>query len=192
MMGLVRLQGETPESFVDSLRNMPIDQAIETVKKSREAFSYVRGVHKERPKFISDAKDEVTSHERGYGDATKPEDYLREFREFIDTHMNEIAALNIVATRPNELTRQSLKDLKLALGVKAANLEELYTTIEAIQGLGYRELLVDVTGENIKDTFTNAVQVRRIALKEQDRTFGYPSIVFANKLSNNNPQMEVF
>ena len=78
-----------------------------------------------------------------------------------------------------------VKDIKLALGVKAANLEELYATIEAIQGLGYRELILDVTGENIKDTFTNAVQVRRIALKEQDRTFGYPSIVFANKLSNN-------
>ena len=58
-----------------------------------------------------------------------------------------------------------VKDLKLALGVKAANLEELYATIEAIQGLGYRELILDVTGENIKDTFTNAVQVRRIALK---------------------------
>ena len=81
-----------------------------------------------------------------------------------------------------------VKDIKLALGVKAANLEELYATIEAIQGLGYRELILDVTGENIKDTFTNAVQVRRIALKEQDRTFGYPSIVFANKLSNNDPQ----
>ena len=107
--------GETPESFVEALRNMPIDQAVETVKKSHEAFKYVRGVHQERPKFISDAKDEVTSHERGYGDATKPEDYLREFREFIESHMNEIAALNIVATRPRELTRQALKELKLAL-----------------------------------------------------------------------------
>ena len=107
--------GESPESFVDALRNMPIDKAVETVKKSREAFAYVRGVRQERPKFISDAKDEVTSHERGYGDATKPEDYLKEFRDFIDTHINEIAALNIVATRPKELTRQSLKELKLIL-----------------------------------------------------------------------------
>ncbi len=84
-----------------------------------------------------------------------------------------------------------VKDLKLALGVKAANLEELYATVEAIQSLGHRELVLDVTGEDIKSTFTNVVQVRRTALKEQDRTFGYPSIVFANKLSNDNPQMEV-
>ena len=67
----------------------------------------------------------------------------------------------------------------------------MYSTVEAIQAAGYKELVLDVTGENIKDTYTNAVQVRRISLKEQDRTFGYPSIVFANKLSNNNPMMEV-
>ena len=107
--------GQSPESFVDALRNMPIDKAVETVKKSRDAFAYVRGVHQERPKFISDAKDEVLSHERGYGDATKPEDYLREFRAFIDNNVNEIAALNIVATRPKELTRQALKELRLIL-----------------------------------------------------------------------------
>lgn len=107
--------GQSPECFVDALRNMPIDKAVETVKKSRDAFAYVRGVHQERPKFISDAKDEVLSHERGYGDATKPEDYLREFRAFIESNMNQIAALNIVATRPKELTRQALKELKLIL-----------------------------------------------------------------------------
>ncbi|MEF9991213.1 MAG: acetyl-CoA decarbonylase/synthase complex subunit gamma [Peptostreptococcaceae bacterium] len=95
-------------------------------------------------------------------------------------------------------TKDNYKDMinvvkteKLPLGVKASTLEELYSTIELIQSAGYRELILDVTGENIKDTFTNAVQVRRISLKEQDRTFGYPSIIFANKLSNNNEMMEV-
>ena len=107
--------GESPESFVDALRNMPIDQAVETVKKSRDAFAYVRGIRRERVKFISDAQDEVISHERGYGGATKPEDYLKEFHDFIDNNINEIAALNIVATRPKELTRQSLRELKLIL-----------------------------------------------------------------------------
>lgn len=65
--------------------------------------------------MISDAEDELRVHERGYGDATRPEDYLKEFRDFIDTHLNEIAALKIVATRPQDLTRQSLKELKLIL-----------------------------------------------------------------------------
>ena len=107
--------GESPESFADALRNMTIDKAVQTVKKSRAAFAYVRGAHQERKKFISNAQDEVTSHERGYGNATRPEDYLKEFHTFIDNNINEIAALNIVATRPKELTRQSLRELKLIL-----------------------------------------------------------------------------
>ena len=84
-----------------------------------------------------------------------------------------------------------VKGYNLPLAVKASSLEELYTTVESIQNEGYKELVLDATGENLKDTFKNAVQVRRICLKEQDRTFGYPSIIFANKLSNNNPTMEV-
>ena len=84
-----------------------------------------------------------------------------------------------------------VKNDKLALGVKASSLEDLYATTEAIQSLGYKELILDTTGETIKDTFTNTVQVRRISLKEQDRTFGYPSIIFANKLSKESPMMEV-
>lgn len=107
--------GMTPDEYVDSLRNMPVDKAVETVEKSREVLHYVHGEHHERPVFISNHQDELLSHERSYGDATKPEDYLKEFRDFIDSHMNEIAALNIVATRPKELTRAALKELRLAL-----------------------------------------------------------------------------
>ncbi|MGL5716798.1 MAG: acetyl-CoA decarbonylase/synthase complex subunit gamma [Paraclostridium sp.] len=84
-----------------------------------------------------------------------------------------------------------VKDAKLALGINASSLEELYSTTEAIQALGYKELILDATGENIKDTFKNTVQIRRISLKEQDRTFGYPSIVFTNKLAKQDGMMEV-
>jgi len=73
---------------------------------------------------------------------------------------------------------------KLPLGVKAASLEELYGLVEDIHKLDYKELILDATGASIKDTFNNAVQIRRIALKEGDRTFGYPSVVFANDLTN--------
>ena len=79
------------------------------------AFSYIKRKPREHGKAISSAPDEIVSHERGYGDAVKPEDYLREFREFIDNNLNEIMALKIVTTRPQDLTRQSLKELKLIL-----------------------------------------------------------------------------
>lgn len=79
---------------------------------------------------------------------------------------------------------------KLALGIKAPSLKELYELVEAIHKEGYKELMLDATAPTIKETFKNAVQIRRINLDSQDRVFGYPSIIFANKLSNNDEYME--
>ena len=107
--------GKTPEQFAEDLRHTPVDKAVENVKKNRNAFAYIKSEPMQRPQIISDVADEVISHERGYGKATKPEDYLREFRDFIDNNRNQIIALNIIATRPKDLTRQSLKELKLIL-----------------------------------------------------------------------------
>ncbi len=69
------------------------------------------------------------------------------------------------------------------LGVSAPDLDALYDTAAAIEGLGYKDLVLDVTGASIKDTYANAIQVRRAALKDKDRTFGYPSIVNLSKIA---------
>lgn len=106
---------KSPEAFIDAILSMPVDQAIEQVKKSREAFKYVQGEGYENPKFISVEIDVLQEHSRGYGNVKEPQDYLKEFHNFIETHLNEIAALNIVSNRPKELTRESLKALKLEL-----------------------------------------------------------------------------
>jgi type I restriction enzyme R subunit len=105
----------SPEAFIEAVLSMSADQAVEQMKKCKTAFEYVRGERYDIAKFISTAKDKLKEHVRGFGNVKKPEDYLNEFRQFIDTHLNEIAALNIVATRPKELTRASLKALKLEL-----------------------------------------------------------------------------
>lgn len=47
--------------------------------------------------------------------AKRPEDYLDAFSTYVKTNLNEIATLNIVCTRPKELTRESLKSLRLTL-----------------------------------------------------------------------------
>ena len=107
--------GRSPEEFAEDIRRAPVDKAVECVKANRDAFDYIKGEPMSRPQIISDIEDEVVSHERGYGKATKPEEYLKEFRDFIDNNRNQIIALNIVATRPKDLTRQSLKELKLIL-----------------------------------------------------------------------------
>ncbi len=110
-----QMTGFAPEEFVKNLRKLELDKAEELIKECKSAFQYIRRESGRQGKAISDAEDELRVHERGYGGATRPEDYLKEFRDFIDTHLNEIAALKIVATRPQDLTRQSLKELKLIL-----------------------------------------------------------------------------
>ena len=65
----------------------------------------------------------------------------------------------------------------VVLGVRGNDLAELYDTVKKLEGLGNKNLVLDVTGKDAKETFKNAVLVRRTALKDGDRTFGYPSIV---------------
>ena len=84
-----------------------------------------------------------------------------------------------------------VKGTKIALGVKAETLEELYTLVEQIQKLGHKELILDVGTKSVKNAFENAVQIRKINLTGQDRTFGYPSAVFVNELAKGDKYMEV-
>lgn len=65
---------------------------------------------------ISTHGDEITEVTVGYGkDQSRPEDYLDTFAAFIRENINKIAALNVVVTRPRELTRAQLRELQLEL-----------------------------------------------------------------------------
>ena len=71
----------------------------------------------------------------------------------------------------------------VVLGVKGASIEEIHDTIAALEKAGNKNLVVDVTGADAKETLANAVILRRSALKDGDRTCGYPSIVNVAKLA---------
>ncbi|MCK6548444.1 type I restriction-modification system endonuclease [Myxococcota bacterium] len=77
-------------------------------------------------RVVSDRPDELEAVERGYGKGSKPKDYLDEFEAYLKSNMNRIPAAIIVATRPRDLTRKDLRDLKLAFdeaGFSEANLD---------------------------------------------------------------------
>lgn len=69
------------------------------------------------------------------------------------------------------------KEAGVVLGVSGADLNEIYDTVAALEKAGNKNLVIDSTGSTVKETFGNTVQIRRAALKDQDRTFGYPTIV---------------
>ncbi|KIR01837.1 Acetyl-CoA synthase corrinoid iron-sulfur protein, large subunit [Lachnospiraceae bacterium TWA4] len=65
----------------------------------------------------------------------------------------------------------------VVLGVSADDLNALYDTVAELEKAGNKNLVLDCGSKSVKDVFGNAVQIRRAALKDEDRTFGYPSIV---------------
>lgn len=94
-----------------------------------------------RSVIISKHEDELLEHTRGYGNGSKPEDYLDAFAMYVKTKMDEIAALNIVCTRPKELTRDSLKSLRLTLDREGFTTQQLNT---AISQMTNQEITADI------------------------------------------------
>jgi len=78
----------------------------------------------------------------------------------------------------------------VALGVTADTLDALYDTVAALEKAGNKNLVLDVGTASIKDAFSKAVLIRRAALKDEDRTFGYPSIVNIGALAAGKPELQ--
>ena len=78
----------------------------------------------------------------------------------------------------------------VVLGVWAENISNLYDTVKALEAKGNKNLILDVTGANAKETLKNAVLVRRTAITDGDRTFGYPSIVNVAKIARGDDRLQ--
>jgi len=109
--------GLNPLQYISQITSKSTEEAKKRVLNDYELFEFLQGVQVSngRPVVISDEEDELLSHERGYSGSSRPEDYLDSFANYVKTNINEIAALNIVCTKPKELTRESLKSLSLLL-----------------------------------------------------------------------------
>ena len=78
----------------------------------------------------------------------------------------------------------------VVLGVKAGSLDELYDLTAKIEALGNKNLILNASSASIKEAFADAVQIRRAAIKNNDRTFGYPVIVDAAALAPGDETMQ--
>jgi acetyl-CoA decarbonylase/synthase complex subunit gamma len=78
----------------------------------------------------------------------------------------------------------------VVLGVGGKDLDTIYETVQKLEAAGNKNLAIDVGSVSVKDAFANAVQIRRAALKDQDRSFGYPSIVNIHKLVGKDENLE--
>lgn len=92
----------SPDAFIQKLRSLSVAEVAdwfvqnprlgEILDRKREATGL--------PMYVSDHPDALHHIDRGYGKASKPEDYLKEFKDFIASHGNELPALITVLTPP--------------------------------------------------------------------------------------------
>ncbi len=135
--------GMDPTQFIVNIEKRNPEDAKKCLLAYRNMFEYIQQTkaNGDRAVVISSEEDELTSHTRGYGNSEKPEDYLDAFSDYVKTHMNEIAALSIVCTRPRDLTRDALKALRLTLDREGFTTQQLNT---AISELTNEEIAADI------------------------------------------------
>lgn len=123
--------GKDPSQVIIEVQQYKPEEAKKRLLAYADAIRRMQEIRANgnRPVVISTEEDELLSHERGYGSGSRPEDYLDAFAAYVKANMNEIAALNIVCTRPRELTRESLKSLRLTLDREGFTTQQLNTAI---------------------------------------------------------------
>jgi type I restriction enzyme, R subunit len=113
--------GETPEATLQRLLEAKPAELSKWFS-SRSAIGAILDWQSEgdTPRFmpISRHADAVVAVTRGYGQESRPEDFLEGFTAYVRDNINTIAALKLVVQRPRDLTRADLKALRAALDLK--------------------------------------------------------------------------
>jgi type I restriction enzyme R subunit len=108
--------GMNRRQLLDHMRQSTPHDIGQWFMQHPEVADILDEVHRQGTKFlVSEHEDELLRVERGYGQATRPEDYLASFRRFITENVDEIPALIVVTQRPRDLTRAQLRALRLEL-----------------------------------------------------------------------------
>jgi type I restriction enzyme R subunit len=130
------LSGEpTVKDFAKKLKSMDIENINQTIEDYGHLWEFLdreKGEALNYGTLYSDHEDKVEDVSRAYDKKLKPKDYLDAFSEYINNNRNEIAALNIVCTKPSSLTRSNLKELRLILDTQGFNKNKLNTAYKEV------------------------------------------------------------
>ena len=109
--------GLSPDAFIRKLRGTPLADIAAWFTQCPDLGEILdrKNEGPGSPVFVSNHPDRLLGSPRGYGQARRPEDYLKAFSEYIHSHRNDIPALLTVLTRPRDLTRKQLRELVLEL-----------------------------------------------------------------------------
>ncbi|TXR54504.1 type I restriction-modification system endonuclease [Reinekea thalattae] len=122
-----------PKNLHKHLNELGPKQAAAFINQHNGLLSQLEQVNNllgnDRQPIISVHDDEIHERTQSYGNHAKPEDYLDSFNDFIKEQLNQSAALTVVVTKPRNLTREQLKEIKLLLDSAGYNEPTLQTAV---------------------------------------------------------------
>ena len=111
-----RLGGETIREYAKELKSCTEEAFVRRCREDKDFllwFDNLKG--KKRGHYYSEKEDTLLETTRGYGDTEKPQDYLDSFVAYVNENKDRIEAIRIACTRPSDMTRAQLRELKLEL-----------------------------------------------------------------------------
>lgn len=108
--------GKDVDAYLTMLGELPVNEAAKEILKSKELWKFLDEFNPAPDyQFVSEHEDVPFDPERGYGNAKKPEDYIENFKKYIEENANKVAAIKLICNKPTELDRKSLKELYMVL-----------------------------------------------------------------------------
>jgi len=125
--------GVAPDKLHQHLHGLGPQQAAQFVRQHSQLLEQLATVNallgSENYPVISTHADELMVREQNYGANQKPADYLESFNDFIRNQLNQSVALGVVVNRPQDLTREQLREVRLLLdghGYSEVNLQSAW------------------------------------------------------------------
>lgn len=129
--------GQTVESYLEYLRQLEPD-ALPAFVAAQHSIMEILDSGRTRGGqsiFISDHEDRVTDVVQEYPGGVRAEDYLGGFTRYVQDNQDRVPALLTVLTRPGDLTRSSLHDLRQQLdreGFSEISLQRAFASVKQV------------------------------------------------------------
>jgi acetyl-CoA decarbonylase/synthase complex subunit gamma len=77
------------------------------------------------------------------------------------------------------------KEKDLPIAIKGTTVESLIALSDKLTGMGIKDVVLDSGSRDVKQAFEDQVAIRRAALKDGNRSLGFPTIVFPCEMATN-------
>lgn len=129
-----RTGGQNLKNYARTLATFTVETFIQRCHEDYDFLVWVDKLKgKKSSRYYSEKKDTLYETTRGYGDTDKPEDYLESFTKFVNENKDRIEAIKIACTKPGDLTRAQLRELRLALDKENYNETNLNEATSAVK-----------------------------------------------------------